>query len=282
MKKIKHISIKAGISLAVVALFSAGNKIDKTSEIAQSIGSYSNTEQLPSNPNKAFKAGEVLTYRMHYGMMNAGVAILEVKPDIIEVSGRKVYHIVGSGYTIGSTDWFFKVRDRYETYLDKDAMLPWLFVRRVDEGGYKFSQDYAFNHYTKKVDIGNNEKFDVPVGVQDMVSAFYAARNLDLSNAKPGDLFSITCFVDKEIWPLKIKFIGKETIDTDLGKYRCLKFRPIVQKGRVFKKEEDLNVWISDDDNHLPMRVKADVLIGSIKMDITGAKNLANATSKVD
>jgi hypothetical protein len=174
------------------------------------------------------------------------------------------------------------VRDRYETYLDKDAMLPWLFVRRVDEGGYKFSQDYAFNHYTKKVDIGNNEKFDVPVGVQDMVSAFYAARNLDLSNAKPGDLFSITCFVDKEIWPLKIKFIGKETIDTDLGKYRCLKFRPIVQKGRVFKKEEDLNVWISDDDNHLPMRVKADVLIGSIKMDITGAKNLANATSKVD
>jgi hypothetical protein len=282
MKKIKHISIKAGISLAVVALFSAGNKIDKTSEIAQTIGSYSNTEQLPSNPNKAFKAGEVLTYRMHYGMMNAGVAILEVKPDIIEVSGRKVYHIVGSGYTIGSTDWFFKVRDRYETYLDKDAMLPWLFVRRVDEGGYKFSQDYAFNHYTKKVDIGNNEKFDVPVGVQDMVSAFYAARNLDLSNAKPGDLFSITCFVDKEIWPLKIKFIGKETIDTDLGKYRCLKFRPIVQKGRVFKKEEDLNVWISDDDNHLPMRVKADVLIGSIKMDITGAKNLANATSKVD
>jgi hypothetical protein len=282
MKKIKHISIKAGISLAVVALFSAGNKIDKTSEIAQSIGSYSNTEQLPSNPNKAFKAGEVLTYRMHYGMMNAGVAVLEVKPDIIEVSGRKVYHIVGSGYTIGSTDWFFKVRDRYETYLDKDAMLPWLFVRRVDEGGYKFSQDYAFNHYTKKVDIGNNEKFDVPVGVQDMVSAFYAARNLDLSNAKPGDLFSITCFVDKEIWPLKIKFIGKETIDTDLGKYRCLKFRPIVQKGRVFKKEEDLNVWISDDDNHLPMRVKADVLIGSIKMDITGAKNLANATSKVD
>jgi hypothetical protein len=219
---------------------------------------------------------------MHYGMMNAGVAVLEVKPDIIEVSGRKVYHIVGSGYTIGSTDWFFKVRDRYETYLDKDAMLPWLFVRRVDEGGYKFSQDYAFNHYTKKVDIGNNEKFDVPVGVQDMVSAFYAARNLDLSNAKPGDLFSITCFVDKEIWPLKIKFIGKETIDTDLGKYRCLKFRPIVQKGRVFKKEEDLNVWISDDDNHLPMRVKADVLIGSIKMDITGAKNLANATSKVD
>lgn len=284
MTNIKHISIKACLSLGVIALFSAGNKLDKASEISQSIEPYinTNTAQLPTTSNKAFKEGEVLTYRMHYGMLNAGVAILEVKPDLLEVSGRKVYHIVGSGYTIGSTDWFFKVRDRYETYMDKDAMLPWMFVRRVDEGGYKFSQDYAFNHYTKKVDIGNNEKYDVPTGIQDMVSAFYSARNMDLSNAKPGDLFSITCFVDKEIWPLKIKFVGKETIDTDLGKYRCLKFRPIVQKGRVFKKEEDLNVWISDDDNHLPMRVKADVLIGSIKMDITGAKNLANATSKVD
>lgn len=282
MKNFKHITIKAGITLAVVALFSAGNKIDKASEIAKAFPNQIMADPLPSAVNKAFKQGEVLTYRMHYGMLNAGVAVLEVKPDLIEVSGRKVYHIVGSGYTIGSTDWFFKVRDRYETYMDKDAMLPWMFVRRVDEGGYKFSQDYAFNHYTKKVDIGNNEKFDIPSGVQDMVSAFYSARNLDLSNAKPGDLFSITCFVDKEIWPLKIKFVGKETIDTDIGKFRCLKFRPIVQKGRVFKKEEDLNVWISDDDNHLPMRVKADVLIGSIKMDITSAKNLANPTSKVD
>lgn len=282
MKNFKYISIKTGIALAVIALFSAGNKIDKASNISEIIQSQHSADQLPTAVNKAFKQGEVLTYRMHYGMLNAGVAVLEVKPDLIEVSGRKVYHIVGSGYTIGSTDWFYKVRDRYETYMDKDAMLPWLFVRRVDEGGYKFSQDYAFNHYTKKVDIGNNEKFDIPAGVQDMVSAFYSARSMDLSNAKPGDLFSITCFVDKEIWPLKIKFIGKETIDTDIGKYRCLKFRPIVQKGRVFKKEEDLNVWISDDANHLPMRVKADVLIGSIKMDITSAKNLANPTSKVD
>lgn len=282
MKSAKKISFKLLVSLVIMTLFSSGKKSDKASEISKIIQTNLKVEQLPIANNKAFKEGEVLTYRMHYGMLNAGIAVLEVKPNLIEVSGRKVYHVVGSGYTIGSTDWFFKVRDRYESYIDKDAMLPWLFVRRVDEGGYKFSQDYAFNHYTKKVDVGNNEKYDVPVGIQDMVSAFYSSRNLDLSHAKPGDLFSITCFVDKEIWPLKIKFIGKETIETDIGKYRCLKFRPIVQKGRVFKKEEDLNVWISDDDNHLPMRVKADVLVGSIKMDITSAKNLANPTSKVD
>ncbi|MGZ3900259.1 MAG: DUF3108 domain-containing protein [Bacteroidia bacterium] len=284
MRKIRNIVLKsAAVAGVFAAICSAGYMSERTSVLTENIGSGNviNAQPLPTKNNIAFKEGEILTYRLHYGALNAGAAVLEVKPDLIDVSGRKVYHIVGSGYTIGSADWFFKVRDRYETYLDKDALLPWLFVRRVDEGGYKFSQDYAFNHYTKKVDVGNGEKFDVPMGIQDMVSAFYSARNLDLSNAKPGDIFTLDCFLDKEIWPLKIKFVGKEEIKTDIGKFRTLKFRPIVQKGRVFKKEEDLNVWISDDKNHIVLRAQADILIGSIKMDITGAQNLANETSKL-
>ncbi|MBA3662949.1 MAG: DUF3108 domain-containing protein [Bacteroidetes bacterium] len=282
MRKIKNIVLKSVAVIGVIAICSAGYMSERTSELTENIESGQQfTQPLPSKNNVAFKEGEILTYRLHYGALNAGAAVLEVKPDLIDVSGRKVYHIVGSGYTTGSADWFFKVRDRYETYLDKDALLPWLFVRRVDEGGYKFSQDYSFNHYTKKVDIGNGEKFDVPLGVQDMVSAFYSARNLDLSNAKEGDIFTLNCFLDKEIWPLKIKFIGKEEIKTDLGKFRTLLFRPIVQKGRVFKKEEDLNVWISDDKNHIVLRAQASILIGSIKMDITSAQNLANETSKL-
>jgi hypothetical protein len=282
MKKIiQRIALKGTALAAVVVLCSANFNTDRNRIISQNMISET-SDQLPVKTNTAFREGEVLTYKMHYGMINAGVAVLEVKPEILKVNGRSVYHIVGNGYTTGTTDWFFKVRDRYETYMDKDALLPWLFVRRVDEGGYKFSQDYAFNHYTKKVDIGDNEKYDVPQGVQDMVSAFYSARNLDLSNAKEGDIFSVPCFVDKELWPLKIRYTGKETIETELGTYRCLRFQPVVQKGRVFKKDEDLTVWISDDKNHIPMRVKADVLVGSIKMDITGAKNLANPTSRID
>ena len=277
MKTVKNIKMALASATSLFVLCSAGYHYSKTDVIAQQIESSSQThENLPTVTNKAFKSGEILSYRLHYGALNAGVAILEVKPEVLNVSGREVYHIVANGYTSGAADWFFKVRDRYETYMDKNALVPWLFVRRVDEGGFKFSQDYVFNHYTKKVDIGNGEKFDVPVGIQDMVSAFYTARNLDLSNAKPGDLFSINSFVDKEVWPLKIKFVARETINTDIGKIRCLKFRPVVQKGRVFKHEEDLNVWISDDANHIPVRVKADILIGSVKMDITSARNLNN------
>ena len=226
MKTIKHIAIKTSVIIAVLALCSAGEKTEQTYVISQNIESSKNFDVLPSHTNVAFKEGEVLTYRMHYGIVKAGVAILEVKPDILDINIRKVYHIVCNGYTTGSTDWFYKVRDRYETYMDKDALLPWMFVRNVNEGGYKFNQNYAFNHYTKKVDVGGGEKFDVPIGVQDMVSAFYSAR--------------------------------------------------------VFKKEEDLNVWVTDDKNHIIMRAQANVIIGSVKMDITSVKNLANESSKVE
>ncbi|MFN7911704.1 MAG: DUF3108 domain-containing protein [Bacteroidota bacterium] len=282
MKSLKQFALKSATGVIAIALCSAGLMPYSTRQLESVIEKQLPPDFLPQKQNNAFKEGEVLSYRMHYGPVNAGVAILEVKPDLIEVSGRKVYHIVGTGFTTGTTDWFFKVRDKYETYMDKDALLPWMFVRNVNEGGYKFSQNYTFNHYTKKVDVGGGEKFDVPAGVQDMVSAFYSARNLDLNTAKDGDIFTLNCFLDKEIWPLKIKFIGRETIETDLGKVKALKFRPIVQKGRVFKKEEDLNVWISDDDNHIVLKAQADVLIGSIKMELTKAINLANPIAKVN
>jgi hypothetical protein len=237
---------------------------------------------LPDKPNDAFKAGEVLSYRLHYGVMDAGVAVLEVMPEIQEISGRKVYHIVGNGYSKGTFNWFFKVKDRYETYLDKDAMVPWYFVRRCNEGGYIINQDYLFNHYTKKVDIGGGQKCDVPEGIQDMLSAFYYARNLDFGNAKEGDIFTVASFVDKQTFTLKIKFVGRETINSEVGKYRCLKFRPIIQTGRIFKKEEDLNVWITDDKNHVVISAQAKIMFGSVKMDITSCQNLANPSSKVE
>jgi len=237
---------------------------------------------LPDKTNEAFKEGEVLSYRLHYGIIDAGVAIIEVMPQIQDFGGHKVYHIVGNGYSKGTFNWFFKVKDRYETYIDKDALVPWYFMRRCDEGGYIINQDYLFNHYAKKVDIGGGQQYDIPSGIQDMLSSFYYARNIDFTDAKEGTIYEIPSFVDKQTWTLKIKYVGKETIDTDVGKFRCIKFRPIIQTGRIFKKEEDLNVWITDDKNHIPIRAQAKILVGSIKMDLTSYKNLANATSKIE
>ncbi len=262
------------LALFVLMLASAGTKNDNF-EVLNSI-EQNQVKDLPTQVNEAFKPGEILTYRLHYGAMDAAIAVMEVEPEIKQMGNHECYHIVGKGNSKGTFDWFFKVRDRYETYLDKDALVPWYFVRRCYEGGYNISQDYIFNHYINKVDVGKGETYSFPQGTQDIISAFYSARNLNFEKAKEGDVYSLNCFLDKENWPLRIKYIGRETIETDIGKVRCLKFRPIVQKGRVFKKDEDLNVWISDDKNHIPIRAQAKVLIGSIKMDITDYKNTAN------
>lgn len=283
MKYLRHIALFASVTSGILLLSSTAYYVSSQSQLAQIIDQKEGPKpkELPSVKNQAFKEGEILTYRLHYGIIDAGVAVLEVKPEVLDVAGRKVYHIVGNGYSKGSFDWFFKVRDRYETYLDKDALLPWMFVRRVNEGGYIINEDYKFNHYTNKVDVGREDKVDVPQGTHDMISVFYAARNLDLSNAKEGDVFTINSIVDKELFPLKIRYVGKERINCDLGTFDCVKFRPIVQKGRVFKKEEDLNVWITDDKNRVPLRAQAKLMVGSVKLDIVSAKNLANPTSEV-
>jgi hypothetical protein len=242
----------------------------------------STQKELPDVKNKAFKRGEVLSFRMHYGIIDAGVATLTVTDEEREFAGRKTFHVVGIGESKGTFDFFFKVRDRYETYIDEKAIVPWIFVRRVSEGGYSINQDYVFNHYTQKVSVGTDGVFDIQPNMQDMLSSFYYARTMDLTNAKPGDIFTLNCFMDKEIYPLKIKFIGREEVNIKLGTFKCLKFRPIVQKGRVFKHEEDLNVWLTDDDNHIPIKGQADVLVGSIKLELTSYSNLANPISKVN
>lgn len=226
--------------------------------------------------NTSFKRGEEIKYRIHYGAVDAGEAIMSVDNSAKLINNRPTLHVIGTGNSKGAFDWFFKVRDRYESYMDEEALMPWLFIRRVDEGGFKINQNQVYDHTGGKVN-SNGKSIVVPKYIQDMLSAFYYARTMDFSKAKTGDIYSVPTFIDDEIWDLKIKFLGKEAITTDVGKVNCLKFCPVVQKGRVFKKEEDLTLWISDDANHVPMRAKGEILVGSIKMDITGYSGLANS-----
>jgi hypothetical protein len=262
---------------AITALFALSFTTTETIETENNV----ETKELPIVNNVAFKRGEKLSFRLHYGLIDAAVATLTVTDENLQFGGRSTFHVVGLGSSNGISDWFFKVRDRYESYIDEKALVPWMFVRRIDEGGYKCNQDYVFNPFNKKVKTSSNKTFDVTPNIQDMISAFYHARNLDLSQAKAGDVYSVDCFVDDEIFPVKIKFVGRETIKTDLGKFKCLKFRPLIQKGRIFKHEEDLNIWISDDKNHIPVKAKADILFGSIQVELTDYSGLANPAAKL-
>lgn len=228
--------------------------------------------------NESFKRGEKLTYRIHYGFIDAAIATIEITDENKKFADRNTLHVVGIGRSKGSFDFFFKIRDRYETYIDEEALIPWFFGRRVDEGGYKMSQDYVFFHNQKKMSA-NGKMIDIWQNAQDMLSGFYLARTMDLGNAKEGQLFSVPTVVDGAMYNLQIKYKGRETIKSPWGKIRCLKFVPVLQKGRIFKHEEDMVVWLSDDKNHIPIRAKADILFGSLKMDLIEYKGISHPFS---
>ena len=232
--------------------------------------------------HSCFKEGEVLKYKLHFGIINAGVATMTVKPTDRQVKGRELINIVCEGRSISAFDWFYKVRDRYETYMDKKGLFPWVFIRRVDEGGFKFSQDYTFYQHKKMVDNGDGKQFTVPENIQDMISAFYYARTLDFSDAKMDQVYNIKVFVDDEIHDLGVKYKGTETIKLRNGKFRCMKFQPVVIKGRIFKEEDDLTVYVTDDANKIPILVQAEVMFGAVKMEVVEYQNLANPIAKVE
>jgi hypothetical protein len=230
--------------------------------------------------NKAFTRGEKLKYRVHYGVIDAGNATLEVTQDTVKIAKRSTLHMVAKGFTNSAWDLVFPVRDTYESYVDQESVLPWFHKRRVNENGYIINHDVAFNQYSNEA-IANKQRYKTDSNVQDMVSAFYYPRILDYSKAKAGDLFVVNTFFDFQNYPLKIKYVGTEVIKTEFGKIKCYKFHPVVQKGRVFKTEEDMTVWLSADDSKVPIRVQANILVGSVKMDLIEYSGLTSALNKV-
>ncbi|GGB84296.1 hypothetical protein GCM10007424_25410 [Flavobacterium suaedae] len=228
----------------------------------------------------AFDTGEYFKFRIHYGIVNAGYATLEVKEAVRE--GKKVHHVVGKGYTTGMTKFFFKVEDLYESYFDKKTGKPYQFVRKIDEGGYEKNQEGFFNQSNNTVlvkDYKHNKKklFKVPDNVQDIVSTFYYLRNHpEVDNMQVGESITVDMFFDDETTQFKLKLIGTETIDTEFGDIKAKVFRPYVQAGRVFKEEESLTVWISDDKNKIPLRIKASLAVGSLKADLKEYRGLSH------
>lgn len=231
------------------------------------------------NSRSSFKPGEWLKFRMHYGPLNASYATLQVKNAKIDTI--PVYHVVGHGETTGFASWFFKVDDTYESYFDKEDGKPYRFVRKINEGGYKKDIEINFDHENDKAvlnDKKNKKKlnFTLQDSIQDLISAFYFLRNnyepKDLMEGEAIDLKML--YDDDGVFNFKLKYLGKEIVRTKYGKVECLKFRPLVQSGRVFKEQESLSLWVSNDDNRIPIRIKAELAVGAIKADLDGYNGL--------
>jgi hypothetical protein len=188
-------------------------------------------------------------------------------------NGKPVFHCVGEGKTFSFFDNFFKVRDRYETYIDTVTMLPIKFIRNVSEGGYKAYNNVTFNHNAGTA-VSSKGVFKIPRCMQDVISATYYARNINFDKYKPGDRIPFDMFLDDEVYHLYLRYMSKETIKTRYGKFKAIRFKPLLIKGTMFEGGEKMNVWVSDDPNHIVLRVESPLSVGSVKVDMMGYKNL--------
>ena len=227
----------------------------------------------------SFQSGEWLKFKLNYsGWVKAGNATLEVKEATFK--NRAVCYVVGKGWTTGPIKWFFKVNDRYESYFDKATGRPYKFIRNINEGGHVKNRVIEFD-YEKKLafvnDLRHKTKKTVSItsDIQDMVSAYYYLRDhYDTKTIKMGQTVRLNMFFDNEIFEFKLKFLGRETINTEFGNINCLKFRPYVMAGRVFHQEESVTLWVSADNNKIPIKIKADLRVGSLRSDLVAFKGL--------
>jgi hypothetical protein len=154
------------------------------------------------------------------------------------------------------------------------------FVRNVNEGGYKKYQNVTFNK-TANTAVTNEGVFKVPPCVQDVVSSVFYARNIDFSKLNPDDKIAFSMFLDNEVHEMYIRYLGKETIKTQFGKFNAIKFKPLLIKGTLFEGGEKMTVWVTDDANHIPIRIESPIIVGKVKMDMMSYENLRHPVTSL-
>ena len=228
--------------------------------------------------NDAFQDGEWFRFRMRYGFLNASYATATVRETTFR--DQAIYHVAATGKTTGFARWFFKVDDYFDSYFEKDIVRPIRFVRNISEGNYKRHVEIDFDHNTQSGIMNDllrktKTEIDFAPNLQDLVSTFYFLRNhFDLEGIQVGETASLHMIYDKNPFAFRFRFLGYENVKTKFGLVPCVKFRPYVEEGRIFKKESGLSLWVSNDNNRVPIKVVAELSVGSLDVDLVDFKGL--------
>jgi len=237
-------------------------------------------QELPLKKSAVFQEGEVLNYKLRYGFITAAEATIKVQNSDLKFDNKPTWKLTVDAQTSGTFDVFYKIRDHYDSYIDKTDLLPYFYQENIREGSYKRQDKARFTQDAKKV-VSNRGTFTTPTTQTfDLVSAYYFARSLDISKLKVGDKFKLNYFLGDEISALEIEYAGKETVKNKLGNIRCLKFSPSIKPGRIFKKDSRLYLWVTDDGNRVPVKAQVEILVGAVTMELKSAQGLKYALAK--
>jgi hypothetical protein len=240
--------------------------------------------QVCSSKNVTFKTGEEITYIVAYDWFIIWTEVGEVTMKINEstYNNQAAYHYLAEGETYKSWDWIFKVRDKFETYVEKETLKPLYFGRNIREGNYRQTENTWFHFkdsltYTEIKTNDNPVKKDtIPISpcTFDILSALLYARNIDFSRFQEGDTVTLSIVLDKEIYPVYFRYLGIEDVKVKhIGVFECIKFSVLLIEGEMFHEGENLTVWATNDKNHIPVYAESPILVGSVKVQITHVKN---------
>jgi hypothetical protein len=239
------------------------------------------TKELCSQSNTSFNTGEKITYTIFYNVIglyvNAGEAQFTIKPTKWE--GGAAFAFTATGHSNRRYDWIFKVRDKYESIVDSKTLLPYFFSRSINEGSFHQNQTLTFNQKSKEVTTQKGLSFKAADCTFDVISAVYAVRNLDFSNLQVNEKVYLNFFLDNELFPSYFKYLGKEVVQTKFGKFKAIKIAPLLVKGSMFDGGERMTIWVTDDENHIPIRIETPIIVGSIKVDMKSYEGLRHPLS---
>jgi len=230
--------------------------------------------------NTAFVRGEKLNFRVAFnsaitGSITGGKASLEIKDENKIINHRSTYHVVGEGKTTGFIELFYKIHDRLESYFDQDALIARQFVRNTRENKYK-KDDLVIFRQEDRLAVSMTKVVKVPANVQDVISALYYARTLDISDLKPGGTIVLPFFLDDSVYHSRVIFKGYETVKIKLGTFRCVAFQPMVATGYAFDDPYPITIWITDDENRLPILIESEQPVGRGRVELVSYSGLAN------
>ncbi|WP_397362383.1 DUF3108 domain-containing protein [Olleya sp. R77988] len=242
--------------------------------------------------NKAFKAGEKLTFSASYNMSGILTDIAEVKMETSETktSTSTLLRLKCTATTYSDFDSFFKIRDLYESYVNPKTITPYLYNREINEGGYYKKVKYKYNHKKNLVNslirkkTKNNksgfwdQKKNVKInyGTRDIVSTIYKIRTLDIHKAPIGASDTFTVLFDNKETKFSFKLLAKETINTVFGKKECFKLAISVPGNNVLKGSNSNVLWLTADANKIPVFAKFKIAVGSGELKLKSATGLKN------